>query len=109
MQAARRFVRRINPKRCHCRWLSINQKRKINTEQPPPPEVPDVNKLDEEKKPGADAPMDKELIKHISILTGSQLILNLGFSQMVNLLPRNLNEPLAQIDLCILFCTPRFQ
>ena len=27
--------------------------------------------------------MDKDLVKQITILTGSQLVLNMGFSQMV--------------------------
>jgi hypothetical protein len=48
---------------------------------------------DDDDKPGvgsADAPdnkMDPALMKHVAILTGSQLMLNLGFSQVVPVLP----------------------
>ena len=42
---------------------------------------------DSKTKAAKAAPMDRTLIRDVAILSGSQLMLNLGFSQMVPVIP----------------------
>ena len=45
------------------------------------------SKGEDEEKVNGKKPMDRTLMKHVAILTGSQLMLNMGFSQVVPVLP----------------------
>ena len=60
--------------------------RRLTSTTPPSPRANDDAdpKLPIEKKSLWD---DKELIRQLSILTGSQLILNLGYAQLVPVMP----------------------
>eukprot|EP01047_Picozoa_sp_COSAG01_P098571 COSAG01_NODE_28729_length_654_cov_0.881081_1_plen_109_part_10 len=47
------------------------------------PDEPAATAADATSSDSSGAPMDRTLMKHVAILTGSQLMLNLGFSQVV--------------------------